>query len=184
MQFIFHNSYFILQLVPITVFYWTELSCWRKSYSNMATLILGWSHRYKNSTDVIIIWLTVTKYPYLKWHRAPEFTYVFWWDRIVHLFSLLCCPIICFYFLSSVLWCPLRISHKNYVGFFFTSSSVACRRPRAHVFFTKSFRLIWFDFWCFNATFNNISAISWRPVLMVEEAGVPGENHRPWASNW
>jgi hypothetical protein len=27
-----------------------------------------------------------------------------------------------------------------------------------------------------------ISAISWRPVLVVEEAGVPGENHRPWAS--
>jgi hypothetical protein len=23
-----------------------------------------------------------------------------------------------------------------------------------------------FDFWCFNATFNNISAISWRPVLV------------------
>ena len=35
----------------------------------------------------------------------------------------------------------------------------------------------------FNATFSNISAISWRPVLVVEEAGVPGENHRPWASN-
>jgi hypothetical protein len=31
----------------------------------------------------------------------------------------------------------------------------------------------------FNATFNNISAISWRPVLVVEEAGVPGENHAP-----
>jgi hypothetical protein len=30
----------------------------------------------------------------------------------------------------------------------------------------------------FNATFSNISAISWRPVLVVEEAGVPGENHR------
>ena len=27
-------------------------------------------------------------------------------------------------------------------------------------------------------------AISWRPVLVVEEAGVPGENHRPCASNW
>jgi len=26
----------------------------------------------------------------------------------------------------------------------------------------------------FNATFNNISAISWRPVLLVEETGVPG----------
>jgi hypothetical protein len=30
-----------------------------------------------------------------------------------------------------------------------------------------------FDFLCFNATFSNISAI---PVLVVEEAGVPGVN--------
>jgi hypothetical protein len=30
----------------------------------------------------------------------------------------------------------------------------------------------------FNATFSNISAISWRPVLVVEETGVSGENHR------
>jgi len=29
----------------------------------------------------------------------------------------------------------------------------------------------------FNATFNNISVISWRSVLLVEETGVPGENH-------
>ena len=35
-----------------------------------------------------------------------------------------------------------------------------------------------------NATFSNISAISWRPVLVVEEAGISGENHRPCASNW
>jgi len=33
----------------------------------------------------------------------------------------------------------------------------------------------------FNATFNNISAISWRPVLLAEETGVPTENHRPVA---
>ena len=39
-------------------------------------------------------------------------------------------------------------------------------------------------FLVFNATFSNISAIAWRPVLVVEEAGVSGENHRPWASNW
>jgi hypothetical protein len=39
-------------------------------------------------------------------------------------------------------------------------------------------------FWCFNATFSNISTISWRPVLVVEEAGGLGENHRPMASNW
>jgi hypothetical protein len=29
----------------------------------------------------------------------------------------------------------------------------------------------------FNATFNNISVISWWPVLLVEETGGPGENH-------
>jgi hypothetical protein len=40
-----------------------------------------------------------------------------------------------------------------------------------------------FYFLVFNANFSNISAISWRPVLVVEEAGVHGENHRPWASN-
>ena len=31
----------------------------------------------------------------------------------------------------------------------------------------------------FNATFNNISIISWWSVLLVEETGVPRENHRP-----
>jgi hypothetical protein len=31
--------------------------------------------------------------------------------------------------------------------------------------------LVWFM--VFNATFNNISAISWRSVLLVEEIGVP-----------
>jgi hypothetical protein len=35
-------------------------------------------------------------------------------------------------------------------------------------------------FLVFNATFNNISAIMATSVLVVEEAGVPGENHRPW----
>jgi hypothetical protein len=35
----------------------------------------------------------------------------------------------------------------------------------------------------FNATFNNISFISLRSVLLVEETGEPGENHRPVASH-
>ena len=35
----------------------------------------------------------------------------------------------------------------------------------------------------FDATFNNISVISWRSVLLVKETGVPGENHRPVASH-
>jgi hypothetical protein len=37
-------------------------------------------------------------------------------------------------------------------------------------------------FMVFNVTFNNISAISWQSVLLMEETGVPGENHRPAAS--
>jgi len=35
----------------------------------------------------------------------------------------------------------------------------------------------------FNTTFNNISEISWRSVLLVEETGEVGENHRPEASH-
>ena len=36
----------------------------------------------------------------------------------------------------------------------------------------------------FNATFNYISVISWRSVLLVEETDGPRENHRPVASHW
>jgi hypothetical protein len=31
----------------------------------------------------------------------------------------------------------------------------------------------------FNAPFNNISVKSWRSVLLVEETGIPEENHQP-----
>ena len=40
-----------------------------------------------------------------------------------------------------------------------------------------------FGFMVLNATFNIISVISWRSVLLGEENGVPGENHRPVASH-
>jgi hypothetical protein len=35
----------------------------------------------------------------------------------------------------------------------------------------------------FNATFNNISVISCWSVLLLEETGVPGDNHWPAASH-
>jgi hypothetical protein len=35
----------------------------------------------------------------------------------------------------------------------------------------------------FNITFSNISVISWQSVLLVNETGVPGENHRTAASH-
>jgi hypothetical protein len=37
--------------------------------------------------------------------------------------------------------------------------------------------MVWFGFMGFNATFNNISVISWRSVLLVEETGGPREYH-------
>jgi hypothetical protein len=48
--------------------------------------------------------------------------------------------------------------------------------PRDFVSKIEFSRLVWFM--VFNATFNNISVISWRSVLLVEKTGVPGENHQ------
>jgi hypothetical protein len=36
----------------------------------------------------------------------------------------------------------------------------------------------------FSTTFNNIAVILWQSVLLVEETGGPGENHRPISSHW
>ena len=41
--------------------------------------------------------------------------------------------------------------------------------------------LVWFM--VFNATFNNISVISWQSVLLVLATRLPGENHRPVTSH-
>ena len=38
-------------------------------------------------------------------------------------------------------------------------------------------------FMVFNAIFNNTSVISWMSVLLVEETGVLGKNHRPVANS-
>ena len=39
-------------------------------------------------------------------------------------------------------------------------------------------------FMVYNATFYNISVISWLSVLLIEEIGVPGDNHQPAASHY
>ena len=48
---------------------------------------------------------------------------------------------------------------------------------------SSSMTLMFDCFMVFNATFNNISPISWRSVLLREETGGHGENHRPVASH-
>jgi hypothetical protein len=53
-----------------------------------------------------------------KKRKTSEFIRVFWWSPCCSL--CLCCPIMCLYVLSSVLWCPLRFPHKNGVLFVFS----------------------------------------------------------------
>jgi hypothetical protein len=41
----------------------------------------------------------------------------------------------------------------------------------------------WLGFMVLNTTLNIISVILWQSVLLVEETGVPEENHQPVASH-
>jgi hypothetical protein len=41
-----------------------------------------------------------------------------------------------------------------------------------------------FVFWCLMPISTIFRFFSWRSVLLMEETGVPGENHRPVTSNW
>jgi hypothetical protein len=42
--------------------------------------------------------------------------------RVAHLLICLCCPIMRLYYVSPVLWCPLRFPHTNDAWFVFTSN--------------------------------------------------------------
>jgi hypothetical protein len=50
------------------------------------------------------------------------------------------------------------------------------------LFVRREVNVVWFM--VLDATFNNISVISWRSVLLVEETRGPRENHWPVASHW
>ena len=58
--------------------------------------------------------------PCFPMNRVPEFTPSFLVGSML-LIKRLCCPIMCFYILSSVLWCPLQFPNKNDVRFVSTS---------------------------------------------------------------
>ena len=78
----------------------------------------------------------------------------------------------------------LKVPMSKYVPIILRTENVLFGVLSQHFFLTKSdvktqqsphkrcqtLKLIWI-FLCFNATFNNISAILWRPVFVVEEAG-------------
>ena len=72
----------------------------------------------------------------------------------------------------------------------FNSFFAKCKRlsfeskPMTNYCKSSQLHRLWFRYKVFNATFNNISVISWRSVLLVEETGVPREHQWPVASHW
>jgi hypothetical protein len=61
------------------------------------------------------------------------------------------------------------------------SNKIYWNKSSDYSFVTKGIRVM---VMVFHGTFNNISVISWRSVLLLEETGVPGENQWPAASQW
>ena len=80
-----------------------------------------------------------------------------------------------FFLLTTVLL--LKVGHSGVMP----EKSVNCQLCRGKPKYYSRFG--WFGFMVLNATFNNISAILWRLVALMEETGVPRENHRPDASH-
>ena len=111
---------------------------------------------------------------------------------VLHLYLLFCCCL--FYYLYSMASSRIQWLLPVFNGFFpysMSSSRIQWLLPVFNGFFPCSMASsriqvfiigLWLGLWCL--IFNNISVISWRSVLLVEETGVPGENHRPAPSHW
>ena len=72
------------------------------------------------STNLLYIWVTwrvlYKKQELLILREHLSSPPVFGGVRVAHLFSFLCCPIMCLYVLTSVLWCPFWFPHKTMFG--------------------------------------------------------------------
>ena len=60
--------------------------------------------------------------------------------HVANFFSFLCCPIMCHYVLSSVLWCPIRCPHKMMFGS--SLPPVVCRRAFILLVFCVCLRIV------------------------------------------
>ena len=82
----------------------------------------------------------------------------------------------------------LLLSHKK------SDWNIPTRIPKLQVFYSSKLSILIICYslphkmkvmvMVFNTTFNNISGISRRSVLLVEETRIHGEIHRPAASQW
>ena len=79
-----------------------------------------------------------------------------------------------------MIFCILVISKPSSEVFFITSWNLKLLEEKMWFWFLAFDRL---GIMVFNATFNNISVISLRSFLLVDETRVPEVNHRPAASH-
>ena len=94
---------------------------------------------------------------------------MFFWTKLIFIGFVNLCYLINIW--NGIMWCLISVTcMKNP----YTMRSILIQQVIA------LFIMIWLIF----GVLMPLSAISWWPVLVVEEAGVPGENHQPWASNW
>jgi hypothetical protein len=88
--------------------------CVSISHQNVSCQDLYRTWQYRRSMNCL---------PFARTWVHPQF---FGDVRVAHLFSFLCCPIMCLYVLSSVLKRPLRFLHKTIFGS--SLPPVVCRR--------------------------------------------------------
>jgi hypothetical protein len=86
-------------------------------------------------------------------------------------------------------WWRLVLRLRKKIEIRKTENNFSCQNVENGLHLPSKHVWAWIPVWClrvrvFNATFKNISIISWWLFLLVEEKGVPGENHRPVASHW
>ena len=99
------------------------------------------------------------------------------------------------YIISSLSWCISLIRlerRKVFINFwkqinidvFYNRQKYQLKYVVLLSFFLSFFLSLFLSLVVFDATFNNISVISWWSVLLVEETWGSGENHRPVTSHW
>ena len=120
MEFTFQNAYVLLELVLSTVIILTELRFWHKKLLKQGYIALRLKSSLQNSTVVVIILLTVTKYRYLKCLQllvAGLMSYLRYLCLLAHsgVQHILCCGFVLFFFVS----CTLCFQFLYIVHFWF-----------------------------------------------------------------
>jgi hypothetical protein len=137
-------------------------------------LAWGFMHQLRTG-NTIILW---------KAHNATEPNDWLLWTMAVCIQNL-----VSVWISYNVLWKESEVMVNNSTNINKTNNHHWCIKPQArkkpfldkHVGNWNKYSV---QILVLNTTFNNISVILWRSVLLVKETVVPGENHRPVASHW